>query len=189
MIDADALYSKLYAEGYPPGPTGMLLEFLQARTAYEGSRILDAGCGPGVMVKRFQYMKCRVAGIDIASEAVRQWAGPEIIQGSLTQLPYADNSFDYVWCCDVLEHLAPDEVPVALAEMARVAPRLIASICTRESGWKGMKGLHRTVQGDGWWFQRILDAYDESAEMVREHKHWILVDATTATKEAGNVRP
>ena len=178
MSEADTLYSKLYAEGYPPGPTGMLWEFLKARIPdMKGLRILDAGCGPGVMVKRFMSVGCRVAGMDVATEAVRQWGGPEIIQGSLTRLPYADNAFDLVWCCDVLEHLEPAEVPVALSEMARVAPRLIASICTRESGWKGMKDLHRTVESDGWWMERMIHTYQERIDMWTEHKHWLLVDA------------
>ena len=180
MSESDALYSKLYAEGYPPGPTGMLWEFLYKHIPdFHGSRVLDAGCGPGVMVKRFRGVGCPVAGIDIASEAVRQWGGPEIIQGSLTRLPWIDNAFDLVWCCDVLEHLEPAEVPVALSELARVAPRLIASICTRESGWKGLKCLHRTVESDGWWMQRICDAYPEYVDMRIEKKYWLLVDATT----------
>ena len=40
--------------------------------------------------------------------------------GSLTALPFADATFDRALCLDVLEHLAFDEQPRALAELHRV---------------------------------------------------------------------
>lgn len=46
--------------------------------------------------------------------------GEPDIRGSATDLPFADDSVDGIWCSHVLEHLAIAEVPVALAEFLRV---------------------------------------------------------------------
>ena len=51
------------------------------------------------------------------------------IRGDITDLPFADDAADAIWCSHVLEHLAIGDVPLALAEMYRVlAPRRRAVI-------------------------------------------------------------
>src|SRR5215212_3385837 len=78
-----------------------------------GSRVLDAGCGEGVLVEEFAG-RLAIEGIDpnYSSERVRT--------GSLTALPYPDGKFDRALCLDVLEHLTFAEQPHALAELFRV---------------------------------------------------------------------
>jgi SAM-dependent methyltransferase len=78
----------------------------------EGVRVLDAGCGEGVLVDEYAN-RLAIEGIDpnYSSERVRT--------GSLTSLPYPDATFDRALCLDVLEHLSFDEQPRALAELFR----------------------------------------------------------------------
>lgn len=78
-----------------------------------GTRVLDAGCGEGVLVDEYAD-RLAIEGLDpnYASERVRT--------GSLTELPFADGTFDRALCLDVLEHLTFDEQPRALAELHRV---------------------------------------------------------------------
>jgi SAM-dependent methyltransferase len=78
-----------------------------------GTRVLDAGCGEGVLVEEYGS-RLPIEGLDpnYSSERVRQ--------GSLTALPYPDGRFDRALCLDVLEHLALEEQPRALAELHRV---------------------------------------------------------------------
>ena len=78
-----------------------------------GERVLDAGCGEGVLVDEYAG-RIAIEGIDAnySSERVRS--------GSVTALPYADGTFDRAMCLDVLEHLAFEEQPQALAELCRV---------------------------------------------------------------------
>ena len=76
-------------------------------------RVLDAGCGEGVLVQEYAG-RLNIEGIDAnySSDLVRL--------GSLTALPYADGSFDRAMCLDVLEHLTFEEQPRALMELGRV---------------------------------------------------------------------
>jgi SAM-dependent methyltransferase len=78
-----------------------------------GTRVLDAGCGEGVLVDEYAG-RLAIEGLDphYSSERVRH--------GSLTSLPYEAGSFDRALCLDVLEHLSFDEQPRALAELHRV---------------------------------------------------------------------
>ncbi len=76
-------------------------------------RILDAGCGEGVIVDEFAG-RLAIEGIDA------NYSSPRVRSGSLTALPYADATFDRALCLDVLEHLTFEEQPRALAELFRV---------------------------------------------------------------------
>jgi ubiquinone/menaquinone biosynthesis C-methylase UbiE len=78
-----------------------------------GARVLDAGCGEGVIVREYAG-RLSIEGVDanFRSEFVRE--------GSVTELPYPDGTFDEVLCLDVLEHLTFPEQPVAIGEMFRV---------------------------------------------------------------------
>ena len=77
------------------------------------TRVLDAGCGEGVLVD--EYMgRLQIEGID------PNYSSDRVRSGSLTSLPYADATFDRALCLDVLEHLTFEEQPQALAELHRV---------------------------------------------------------------------
>lgn len=78
-----------------------------------GTRVLDAGCGEGVLVEEFAG-RLDIEGLD------PNYSSARVRNGSLTSLPYPGGSFDRALCLDVLEHLTFDEQPRALAELQRV---------------------------------------------------------------------
>lgn len=78
-----------------------------------GARVLDAGCGEGVIVDEYAG-RLAIEGID------PNYASARVQTGSLMALPYADGTFDRALCLDVLEHLSFEEQPRALAELFRV---------------------------------------------------------------------
>ena len=91
------------------------------RWAPMGGRILDAGCGTGFIAQMLRN-DYRLTVTDSAPEAVRLSAkrGLATSQASLTQLPFASNSFDLVSCFDVLYHRAASPLATTLGEIHRV---------------------------------------------------------------------
>lgn len=77
------------------------------------TRVLDAGCGEGVLVDEYAA-RLRISGVDA------NYASERVTTGSLLALPFPDASFDRALCLDVLEHLAYEDQPRALAELHRV---------------------------------------------------------------------
>lgn len=83
------------------------------RALPDGSRVLDAGCGEGVLVDEFAS-QLAIEGLD------PNYSSPRVRTGSLLALPYPDGAFDRAMCLDVLEHLPYGDQPKALAELRRV---------------------------------------------------------------------
>lgn len=77
------------------------------------TRVLDAGCGEGVLVDEYAD-RLDITGLDA------NYASDRVTHGSLVALPFPAASFDRALCLDVLEHLAYEEQPRALAEIFRV---------------------------------------------------------------------
>jgi SAM-dependent methyltransferase len=78
-----------------------------------GTRVLDAGCGEGVLVEEYQP-RLKIVGIDAS------YSSKFVQRGSVNALPYPDAAFDRALCLDVLEHLPFQDQPGALAELFRV---------------------------------------------------------------------
>lgn len=91
-----------------------------------GLRVLDIGCGGGLLAEHFGRAGCRVTGVDPSGpslEAAARHAGEsglkiEYLQGAAEHLPFPDGDFDLVYCCDTLEHVT--DTDRAISEAARV---------------------------------------------------------------------
>jgi SAM-dependent methyltransferase len=88
--------------------------------------VLDAGCGEGEALHRLAaVLPGRVAAVDLEDRCVAEvrarFPAVEASRGSVTDLAFADASFDLVLCLEVLEHL--DDPAAAVAELARVSSR------------------------------------------------------------------
>jgi 2-polyprenyl-6-hydroxyphenyl methylase/3-demethylubiquinone-9 3-methyltransferase len=93
---------------------------------YRGMAALDVGCGGGVLAEEFAAMSFHVTGIDPSEQSLntaRQHAqsmGLSIRyqQGTGESIPFADNTYPVVYCCDVLEHVR--DLPKVIGEIYRV---------------------------------------------------------------------
>jgi SAM-dependent methyltransferase len=86
-------------------------------------RVLDLGCGVGDSVDLFRSLEPRVrwTGVDVEASpevASRTRGDAEFVTFDGVHLPFADASFDLVYCKQVLEHVRRPQ-PL-LAEVARV---------------------------------------------------------------------
>lgn len=83
-------------------------------------------------------------GFDLAmgTEIVPDLIGERVVKAYAHELPFADGSFDWVTCFDVLEHLTEPDIVPALSEMWRVARLgVIVSASERPSVFGG-RDLH-----------------------------------------------
>lgn len=88
-----------------------------------GLRILDAGCGTGGAMSSYLRDYGEVTGFDFAEEALRfcQRRGAlRLARASVTEIPFADGSFDLVVSFDVLCERAVRSDLAALREFYRV---------------------------------------------------------------------
>ncbi len=101
--------------------TRSLLRRCTARGA--NLRILDAGCGTGGAMTTYLAEFGRVTGFDLSGDALKYAAlrgARRLVRASVTQIPFASESFDLVTSFDVLyERGVPDDAS-AMRELARV---------------------------------------------------------------------
>lgn len=86
-------------------------------------KVLDIGCGAGLLSSLISNQGNEVYGVDISSEALRKAAsrGIEVRQCNIEEgLPFEDESFDMVVCSEIIEHLfAPKKLLVEIRRALR----------------------------------------------------------------------
>lgn len=87
-------------------------------------RLLDAGCGPGHWAQFLRSGGREVLGVDLSAQFIAHarstYPKIEFVAGSFTDLPASDASLGGILAWYSLIHMPPEELPVALAEFARV---------------------------------------------------------------------
>lgn len=124
----------LYDEGdisCNPISRDTLLDLAAEHGVGKDSLVLDIGCANGgVSRKLLERTGCRIEGVELLEFLVsmgqeeNKKAGVSVTdrftiqQGSILDIPFPDNHFDFVFCSDVIGMVA--NVPKALAECRRV---------------------------------------------------------------------
>jgi len=93
---------------------------------YRPTSVLDAGCGSGRLFPLYQqYGVRRVVGTDISETALeiarRDFPQVDLRCASLTELDFAENTFDLCVCNRVLQHILPTEIRSVVANLARIS--------------------------------------------------------------------
>lgn len=88
-------------------------------------KALDVGCGNGKTTSSLIDLGFEVTGIDFSEKAVQSCINQygndaEFLVSSATDLPFEDGTFDYITAVHVLEHLAGEELSMAVSEFRRV---------------------------------------------------------------------
>ena len=151
---------------------------------FPGGRILDVGCGPGLMAQPCADLGFYYAGIDLSpamiGECRRRFGhldGVGFSVGRMQSLPFGDDYFDALLCMGALEYIPPSEETAALKEIARVVkPRglVLISLLNRLSPYWLWKHLaHKRSR------QSVpIREFTESASRAMMQKHGLKLEET-----------
>lgn len=121
------------------------LEWINSLCELRGKRVLDVGCGGGILADSLARKGAQVTGIDLASKALRV-AKLHALETGTTNVDYREISvealaaedpagFDVVTCMEMLEHV-PDPASVVQACSKLVKP----------GGWVFFSTIHRNAK-------------------------------------------
>lgn len=151
----DEKYSWLYKNGYGVGPVRRTVKFAKGVIPAGALTMLDCGCGRGTLADELTGYKS-YTGIDLASSVIEQNRAEHpdrtFTHGCLTEMTYC-RAFDVAWCIDVLEHLPPDVIPLALPRLFAAARWQVISVCCTPSKTLSKEGenLHLTIWSPQRW--------------------------------------
>jgi len=131
-----------------------LIDDLEAdcvRRWLRGERVLEVGCGTGLLLDRVRRFAPRATGMDLSGGmlARARARGHTVCRASALELPYRERSFDLVYSCKVLPHI--EDLDRALAEVARVLDRGGVALLEFYNP-QSLRGLWKHMR---WWKARV----------------------------------
>ncbi|HEX9235286.1 MAG TPA: methyltransferase domain-containing protein [Actinomycetota bacterium] len=130
--------------------------FRVIRGMVDGSvRVLDIGCGSSRILQSLP----QAVGLDMQIRKLRWLRAPgrQLVQGSLSELPFPDASFDAVICSEVIEHIPRDQID--LSDMVRVlAPGGVLVLGTPDYGrwtWRALEAMYKKAFPQGYATEHI----------------------------------
>lgn len=102
------------------------LGYIASKIPPDATSLLDVGCGNGLFLKQVRAARpnLHLHGAE-RSKAALEWVECDKTETSIDALPFADRSYDVVSCLEVIEHLPVEIYRSGLAELARVAGRVL----------------------------------------------------------------
>lgn len=119
--------------------------------AQPGQRLLDVGCGTGVLVQFFRSIGVDAIGTDFSEAAQKLFFDSKyFVLADAKSLPFKDGEFDIVVSSDLLEHIVPEDLDKVASEMLRVGKKVYARVGTR-----AQPPYHLTIKSKQWWYDRF----------------------------------
>ncbi len=133
--------------GWKPDQYARLAEILDAAAIKHNARVLDIGCGTGVLFPLIEYRVEHVVAVDLSEKMLRcaqKKAAVPLVRADALALPFTE-TFDWAICNSVFPHFS--DAPQALVAIRRVLKTggtlLICHVDSRDT----INAIHRRVGG------------------------------------------
>jgi ubiquinone/menaquinone biosynthesis C-methylase UbiE len=136
----------------------VVARFAALARGWVGGRALDFGCGAGGLTYQIARSCPETVGIDLEEYKLRfareqrdrlGAASPRFVCYDGAKLPFADESFDCLFCVDVIEHLPTPDYFVS--EFRRVLAPGGLLLLSFGPPWYHAHGKHMWAKVPGWW--------------------------------------
>lgn len=123
-------------------------------------RVADIGTGRGVLLERLRRRGYQVFGVEPSRVALKALKSRFVVSGTCSEIPYASDIFNVVFCLDVLEHIPETLTLESLRELSRVTKEYaIISVADHEDVVEGLV-LHINLRSYADWEQCISGCFD-----------------------------
>lgn len=149
------------------------LNWINSNAPLKGLRVLDVGCGGGILAESMARLGADVTGIDLASKSLRV-AQLHALEAGISNVRYEEisaedmaerqsASFDVVTCMEMLEHVPdPSSIVQACASLVRPGGWVFFSTLNRSA-----KSFLHAIVGAEYLLNLIPRGTHEYAKMIR----------------------
>jgi len=156
---------------------------------------IEIGCGIGLGVSFANALGHDVWGLDLA-DATNYWKLLEVndkcLIASALNIPFKNDTFDFVFVPDVMEHIPKNDVLETLKEIKRIGSKQYFFIIHTTNETEPMSLQHEgeevkiyshiTREGAGWWGKKIKEAGYGKIDFTIADKHVVFI----CTKHKGD---
>jgi hypothetical protein len=161
-LDEKAKYKRMWQfEGYRWfSPGEQLVDFIDAHAPERGCVVVDFGCGTGRALVELTKRGFHVVGVDFADNC-RDEAAKDLpfLEWDLS-LPCPLRA-PYGYCCDVMEHIPPNQVDAVLSNIKDSAETVVFRIEYEPDVMGKLIGatLHLSVHPEDWWLSKLAEHF------------------------------
>jgi 2-polyprenyl-3-methyl-5-hydroxy-6-metoxy-1,4-benzoquinol methylase len=134
-------------------------EYVDAFVKIIKGRILDAGCGAGIHLKRLLRKGYDVFGIEISEVCCKKFL-QDTPHENTDILTYSKKGVKYAGliCMDVLEHIDPLHMEETVKALSLLAPKAFFGIANHSDVINSIE-LHLITEDSIWWVNRLAKYY------------------------------
>jgi len=144
--------------------------FLKQAAWAKDDTLIDLGCGSGRASMELREAGLKVKLLDITRTSL----DPDVnFKVGVIGIPFIEcclwlpdvaehGRFDWVYCCDVLEHIPPEHVDAVLDNIHALTTKgafLQIALWPENFGNYIGEELHLTVESDDWWLEKITQRW------------------------------